>query len=424
MGIFKRVVPPFLTVILLCACSAVPSQDGTAIRSNANEDAGVESQDQTAGNPIHLCNSSTDQGYYESNIYFENGANITYVDYQTKREIFLCGNPNCSHADEICNSFYPFDGETQLSGVQLAGNHLLAIQAVVSDGSLPHINLLTPEGTFQKRLVEFESSQKLPGNISNGYYTDDESLYFVMTEIDEDTSQSAQYIVSTSLTDGTVKTIYRPSDEVIYLALCGSYDRCLIFRQTVINKAGMTIDSYGAVDVDSCQWEELPYHGTDDVGYEVRGSNVYEMNFSSCDITIYDLATGQSRKANFSKLNSEIVEKYGDKIANYVLPLTFTTDICLVEYAILGGESDTTRLDYTLNLSTGETEQFTLYKEFNHDIMQVVAQTPGKLLVQTDWDSHQSNGYEVYLPTWILIEPEDYLHSNLKGDEIEILEIR
>ena len=36
---------------------------------------------------------------------FPDSANIFYTDANTKERIFLCANPNCTHADESCPSY-------------------------------------------------------------------------------------------------------------------------------------------------------------------------------------------------------------------------------------------------------------------------------------------------------------------------------
>ena len=77
--------------------------------------------------------------------------------------------------------------------------------------------------------------------------------------------------------------------------------------------------------------------------------------------------------------------------------------------------------DYIFDFKTGETTLFNLYKPFNKDIMQVEAQYNGLLFIQTDWKVQNTKLDELYIPSWMLISPEDYLHSNLNGQEFTLL---
>jgi len=411
--------------VLLCGCSAdvLPAGSGNPAVNREGEAATAP----TAGS-IVPCGASTEQGYYRSDIYFVGGANISYIDYQTKADVFLCSSPNCSHRDETCKSFYPFEGTTQLSGVQVVGEHLLAIQAVVSEWAVPHIDMLSLDGTFERLLVEFDANHRLPGEMENSYFTDGAYLYFVLADVDPNTTQHVQSIVSVSLEDGTVKTLYTPANGALFLAVCGGYNRTLVYRETMIQEGEDTIDNYWEIDIDSGLTTKLPYDSFEEHGIEVRGENLYEMNFSGCNITIHNLLTGEEKHANFSPLNEEIVAKYGDNVLSSVAPLPFTTDACVVRYAILDPQSETTHVEHVLDMKTGEVVPFTLFKKFNDNIMQVVAQLSGKLLIQEDWIPIEMQGqsnepYEIYLPKFRLLEQEEYLRSALTGDEIKLLPV-
>lgn len=322
MKIRQQLWPLFAISILLCGCMGVPLMgDSEPVNStisaakNENEPA-----TETTSSPISLCIAGTEQGYYRSDIYFEDGANITYIDYQTKAEVFLCSSPNCSHQDDTCPSFYPFEGATQLSGVQVAGEHLLALQSFASAQEVPHIDLLTFDGMFQKRLVEFDSTQKLPGKMQRSYYTDGDFLYFILSDVDSNTAQTKQSIIRVSLENGTVQTLYTPSDEVLFLALCGSYDRTLIYRETIPQGGKKTVDYYWKLDADSGLTTKLPYIASEELGVEIRGETVYGMDFSDCSITVHNLITEEEKQAVFSELNTEVIEKYGNHVMSSVAP--------------------------------------------------------------------------------------------------------
>ena len=53
--------------------------------------------------------------------------------------------------------------------------------------------------------------------------------------------------------------------------------------------------------------------------------------------------------------------------------------------------------------------------------MQVEAQYNGLLFIQTDYKTQNISSDELYIPSWMLVSPEDYLHSNLNGQEFSLL---
>ena len=149
----------------------------------------------------------------------------------------------------------------------------------------------------------------------------------------------------------------------------------------------------------------------------------------ACDIdslqstgALIDLTTGSKTPFDFSALTDQVTDKYGSIIDIYASPLNFTKDFCLIEYALKDvKDGSSSLLDYIFDFKTGETTLFNLYKPFNKDIMQVEAQYNGLLFIQTDWKVQNTKLDELYIPSWMLISPEDYLHSNLNGQEFTLL---
>ena len=77
------------------------------------------------------------------------------------QDVVLCASPSCAHDSDACPAFYPFDGRTLLGGVQVAGDTLLALQTVPGDTTVPHIDRLGLDGSYQGCLAEFGAGQQL-----------------------------------------------------------------------------------------------------------------------------------------------------------------------------------------------------------------------------------------------------------------------
>ena len=341
------------------------------------------------------------------------------MDFSSRQELFLCNNPNCTHDSDACISYYPFDGKTQLSGVLTVGDHLLAFQQVPSESALPHIDLLALNGAFEKRIAEFKANQKLPHTAMDGsYFTDQKNLYFVLTDTDSKTAKNTLSVVQLDLETGNLKTLYQASSNSEGLNICAAYDRSLVLDE---------IDAELNYSVFSLNVDTLEKTPTD-FSFE-NGRGVSFDGHYACDIdslqstgTLIDLTTGSKTPFDFSALTDQVTDEYGSITNIYASPLNFTKDFCLIEYAINASkEGSPNLLDYIFDFKTGETTLFNLYKPFNKDIMQVEAQYNGLLFIQTDWKVQNTKLDELYIPSWMLISPEDYLHSNLNGQEFTLL---
>ena len=284
-------------LVSLSACSSSPSS-GQSEENSTN----------TPQNTISECTAATENGFYYSDIYFSGGANISYVDFSSRQELFLCNNPNCTHDSDACISYYPFDGKTQLSGVLTVGDHLLAFQQVPSESALPHIDLLALNGTFEKRIAEFKANQKLPPTAMDGsYFTDQKNLYFVLTDTDSKTAKNTLSVVQLDLETGNLKTLYQASSNSEGLNICAAYDRSLVLDE---------IDAELNYSVFSLNVDTLEKTPTD-FSFE-NGRGVSFDGHYACDIdslqstgTLIDLTTGSKTPFDFSALTDQVTDEYG-----------------------------------------------------------------------------------------------------------------
>lgn len=395
-------------LVSLSACSSSPSS-GQCEENPTN----------TPQNTISECTAATENGFYRSDIYFSGGANISYVDFSSRQELFLCNNPNCTHDSDTCISYYPFDGKTQLSGVLTVGDHLLAFQQVPSESALPHIDLLALNGAFERRIAEFKANQKLPHTaMDDSYFTDQKNLYFVLTDTDSKTAKNTLSVVQLDLETGNLKTLYQAPSNSEGLNICAAYDRSLVLDEI---DAELNYSVF-SLNVDTSEKTPTDFSFENGRGVSFDGHYACDIDSLQSTGTLIDLTTGSKTPFDFSTLTDQVTDEYGSIINIYASPLNFTKDFCLIEYALKDvKDGSSSLLDYIFDFKTGETTLFNLYKPFNKDIMQVEAQYNGLLFIQTDWKVQNTKLDELYIPSWMLISPEDYLHSNLNGQEFTLL---
>ncbi|MCH5267187.1 MAG: hypothetical protein J1E62_02485 [Lachnospiraceae bacterium] len=157
----------------------------------------------------HDC--SNENGYYYMDTHgdefeLKNGKiayHIMYIDYATRKEVFLCNNAGCKHNSEACTSV--FTGENFESGILFLHNGKLYLldKAPDDEGAslynmsdsedYPGIEFQThnndakqslyrmnPDGTDREKVLEFEKGITLDSNVLE----DDKGLYFIEKKIE------------------------------------------------------------------------------------------------------------------------------------------------------------------------------------------------------------------------------------------------
>ena len=144
---------------LLCAlagckpASSVPASTPPASSTAAGD------TDYSAYKTVYTGEGSyggTAAGAYRLVYRADGSSNITYIDYATRSEIYLCNRPNCTHDNESCTSWLPMDGISK--DVFVAGDHLVILyHGSASDvdefgsAAMPHIDIANLDGSSEKR---------------------------------------------------------------------------------------------------------------------------------------------------------------------------------------------------------------------------------------------------------------------------------
>lgn len=360
---------------------------------------------------IVRCNASSQEGYYHSDIYYGEGASICYLDYETMQDVVLCSSPNCTHDSNTCPAFYPFDGRTLLGGVRVVGDTLLALQTVSGENTMPHIDRLGLDGSYQKCLAEFGVNQQLPGDIETDYYTDGSCLYFVLNDVNQKTAKRSGRVVSVSLSSGEVHTVYESPEAVTQLKIFTAFDRSLVLYEVQVKSLSDISERFFVRNIDTEEEREINWRSDDTTATMANGRYLWTVDETAQTLIRCDMVSDDTRQYSLADLCGQVQQQYGSIFDIYVSPLSFTDEACFLEFSVPNEEGNRNPVFYTFQLSDGIFTPFSLFMTFNQTIIPVFGQTPHGLLVQKDWLPVSSGYGEIYLPQWALILPENYLRS-------------
>lgn len=155
-----------------------------------------------------MMGSGSDTGFYQILYRLDNSANLTYVDYATAQEIFLCASPNCTHDNESCSAWLPPE---DLSCVPLVvGDRLLLFDRISfsggTEGQAHPMRLFSAglDGSGRKLLTEFDGSESCFSVIS----ANETMLVMQVTRADEQGAATGQTLVSVNLDTGERSDFY------------------------------------------------------------------------------------------------------------------------------------------------------------------------------------------------------------------------
>lgn len=122
----KKLLICIFCIVMLQACgnekeaSPVNSTNKNRLKENIQKIQSISMIGQSGAGNEH--------GYYYVNCDYENEfrANIKYIDYESKKEIYLCNQPNCKHDNEKCTSYLPI-GISGMIQLYLDKEHLFIL---------------------------------------------------------------------------------------------------------------------------------------------------------------------------------------------------------------------------------------------------------------------------------------------------------
>lgn len=305
--------------ITLSGCSIKKDEDKTLSENVVSENLKMISH------KLAQNGANTKDGYYTIST-DENGMmNIMYVDYKTKKQIYLCDKSQCEHGNDKCTSFidmkYSARENTLLSdgkylylvssefnnegGISTSINHGTGeVQQEDEPSSIYRMNL---DGSNKKKLASLDSGELL----DDKFFTDGNYLYGIAMKntnikIDGDTTYTKgndYQLIGISIEDGERKNITDWDNDWTIL---GVYEDKLIvnklkFDHELTDEERMDNEKYiaayrqakeiiGTYDFNTKDFEELASHdASNDYLYEIYEKNLFYYKNNGDKIMSLDL---------------------------------------------------------------------------------------------------------------------------------------
>lgn len=257
-------------LVVLAGCSSAPSSHSASAEATAVPPSTSNEVTPTAV-ALHQIGTeggaamevSGENGFYELVPIFPNSYNILYLDYETAQQVYLCGDPNCSHNSETCTSYIDASAGNIPGLLYSDGKIYLIESGAVSEEALPKIEVMNADGSEKKLLKEFTASQV----INSGWYlADDTFIYYVREDIDS--------MGSATKTLCRIDKVTGNEEEV----------RSCNYNEWMIDGAGSTV--FLKV-IEEGEWPDRGLYDSDEAHYEAWVSS------SQHKVMTYDLESNQ-----------------------------------------------------------------------------------------------------------------------------------
>ncbi len=305
--------------ITLSGCSIKKDEDKTLSENVVSENLKMISH------KLAQNGANTKDGYYTIST-DENGMmNIMYVDYKTKKQIYLCDKSQCEHDNDKCTSFIDMKYSARENTLLSDGKYLYLVSSEFNNegGISTSINYGTGEvqqedepssiyrmnldGSNKKKLASLDSGELL----DDKFFTDGNYLYGIAMKntnikIDGDTTYTKgddYQLIGISIEDGERKNITDWDNDWTIL---GAYEDKLIvnklkFDHELTDEERMDNEKYiaayrqakeiiGTYDFNTKDFEELASHdASNDYLYEIYEKNLFYYKNNGDKIMSLDL---------------------------------------------------------------------------------------------------------------------------------------
>lgn len=371
-------------------------------------------------------NCSNEKGYYyigEDSIPLKNasvGYRMMYMDYETKKEIYLCNRPGCEHDSENCpavfsdqeilpgSSLFYYDGylylfahdQDQSGGWSI--DHNESSDAMDGDNtafvSTPaSLYRMNPDGTDRKKVYTFDEALSLEDLVM----ASGDSLYFITKkvsskEVDDQTTyfaSSERELVRLGLRDWKIREVCELDTDA---SIIGAFGNHLVMQQTIFDHElsdkemmddNQYIDAYqksyasfAVLNITDGKTEEVAKAENKKINtYEVAGDCLYLSTEGENKIEQINLQTKKKRTLA-ETADSCIDEAYDDVLR------------CSSWSAEDGEKTDFTMC--FVNLQDGSIEKSGLKMTSMEGDIQIRAELADQFLVLYDYDAKKDPMYE------------------------------
>lgn len=321
------------------ACAAEPSSTQNAIEHSTPEKTNLHMV--TTRDQVGI--SSTDSGYYTTEMNNDGSFIICYIDYATKSKIVLCNRPECSHNDETCPAYLNRGVSLFVCDETLYfyfPETITAKGGAENSDNWSRLECANLNGSNRRILRQFNANSQIVCGIAS----DGVNLYYceLTTTAFNQGIKSEYWLVSQNINSGAVTKIKELSENKRIIDASGNKFYFKTFEDTE------TADSFAQKQVISCSelingklTEEVPCANwmRDEAVGDVADNNLYLYKYQTDSITKTDLATGEETPLIEGVFNDTVIGAEIERVSNHYLvmmayqkdnlstPLQFVIDI-------------------------------------------------------------------------------------------------
>lgn len=387
----------------LTGCVAHPDLSNSSSSSSYMESS-------ANSNALTFCGQSTDHGYYNINPMTGERANITYIDYDQKEEIFLCAKPECFHDNDTCLSSIILDESMSVPALCLTENDLLLIQTQPNQTSNSHIEIADLNGNNRRLLCEFPSNYVL----STKLYTDQQDVYLFVDVINTQNTVSTKKMISVNLKSGKIKDVYLYPENETALYIAGSLDRKLIIASIQFDENNSAYTVYNFLDVDEGKLDETPLASIQQstTGSFIENDYLYTIVYSEQQLNQRNLKNGESDSFDFSLICDSLEDSFDP---NNISVFMIDNNVFRIEIPVFTVD-DTIFREFIFDAKEKSFQNFSLLKKYNGDVITILDEDYDRFLVRVDWiegSRNSSNGepYTIFVPQYAFIDKVDFKNS-------------
>mgnify|MGYP000187662150 FL=1 len=404
-----------LAIACLSGCNAANTEIASSSAATATVDPATDSTEVPASNNVFTSAGdglyvTTDSGIYELQTVFPDSANIFYTDANTKERIFLCANPNCTHADESCPQLHSYTFSDVSAHAFACWRSAFGRFTETTDSSNPHGMLMNMDGSNRRTVFELASNQYMQG----GFCTSGNDLYFDLYEIDDSGNVTYQ-LWYVSFENGTSEKVMDLGSDSDHYSLCDGVNNELCFNH--LSSDGI---SYCMYDPQSKTMSDPFFVDSSSSGNSmIQDGYLFVLDEQANSVQRTRLSDKEQASASFT-----VKEGFGAPSMRYL----FDGNLMITEAQTLAADIPTDgsydMCSYILDFDTRNCTEFTLQTPYNNRPVYVLTTIGDACYVATDYKTYTPtsvsedgtvSNFDYVANIYAFITKQDYINSNQNG---------
>lgn len=426
-----------IIVILCCLFLSACQMKPNTIKTKTHQDNQKKSELILKSTSILNEGNGSEDGYYRIKTNEEGGSYLTYIDYKTAQEVYLCQKPECKHNNENCTAFIPFDlFITEIIPFKehlylfSTGNTTTVIgeKGVEDKENPPKIYQMDLDRNNKKELFQLEEGYRLN---TDEIIFDDTYLYITAyknEQISLKDKTEMEIALKTKLyrihlSSGKYDTIKNTDDETIL----GVEGRNIIFEGNIYKEDpqkylnNKDYDKYYSALLNSKKKFEI-------YNIDTKKSKVIETDEDTIETyyqgSVYWIDHNHVMKLNLKNSKKEILFSLPESNLDYSIYGVISDNLIIQAF---DDTDDTSDKMYNISTQTPSLHELHHFTSDMHDPVRIITQTADYLLAIYDTEGKMEKTwagtmqYEVDKDYYGLISKKDFLNDKKNYKKINTL---